>query len=332
MQLINTEIPIYVSKVTYDILTKITPLLSKQNTQKLNLQIIEDDIDFGDIKVKMHNVNHSIVGACAYEIKTSDKTILYTGDLRFHGRTSYLSKKLSKIKNVDYLIMEGTTLGRTEQNVVTEQDLEEEFVKIFTNDKLPLVQLSTQNLDRIVTVYRACKKAGKIFVIDPYCAYILDIYSQVSDNIPQFSWDNIMVNFAQSDINNKLADSKILFKYKNKKIGLDEIIAKPQKYVIKGNGSINKQIFNSMEHDKLEIIFSMWKGYLDRRNQFDKYKDIKLTPLHTSGHAYIKDLQEFVNKLSPKTIIPVHTEFPEKYAQLYSADIKMLSDGEILEL
>ena len=327
MQMINSKIPIYVSKVTYDILTQIAPLLSKQNTTNLNFHIIDGDIDFGNIKVKAHKVNHSIAGATAYEIETDGKTVVYSGDIRFHGRASWQSSVFKrKINNP-----EGTTLGRTEQDIVKEEDLENEFVKIFNSGKLPLVQFSPQNIDRFVTVYRACKGTGKTLVIDPYTAYVLEIYSQMSNNIPQYNWDNIMVNFAHSSINKKLAEEKILFKYKKKKITLEEIVANPEKFVIKGNWSINKQTFDAIDHDKLEIVFSMWKGYLDKPNQFDDYKDVKLTPLHTSGHAYIEDLQKLVEKMQPKHLIPIHTEYKDKYQQLFKANIITLNDGEELD-
>jgi len=333
MQLINPDIPIYVSKVTYDVLTQIAPLLPKQNTTSLNLHVIDGDIDFGNIKVKAHRVDHSIAGATAYEIEMNGKTIVYSGDIRFHGRASWQSSVFKrKIKNPDYLIMEGTTLGRAEQDIVKETDLEEEFVKIFKSGKLPLVQFSPQNIDRFVTVYRACKRTGKTLVIDPYTAFVLEVYASMSDSIPQFHWENIMVNFAHSSINHKLAEEKILFRYKDKKITLEEIVANPEKFVVKGNWSINKQIFDAIDHDKLEIVFSMWKGYLDRPNQFDNYTDVKLTPLHTSGHAYIEDLHKLVEKMQPKHLIPIHTECKDKYQELFNANIVTLNDGEELDL
>lgn len=332
LELIHPDIPVYMSKVTYDILTKITPLLPKAKPSSLNFQIIEDSMDFGNITVKVHSVDHSISGALAYEIETDNKRIVYTGDIRFHGRASYKSSVFKRaIKNPDYLIMEGTTLGRSEQQIVKEKDLEEEFVKIFKTDKLPIIQFSPQNIDRFVTVYKACLKTHKTFVIDPYTCYVLGVYASVSKNIPQYDWNNIMVNFARNSINDKLAETKDLFKYKAKKISVDEIVAQPDKYVVKGNGSINQQILTRLERDKINIIFSMWKGYIDRSGQFDEYKDIVI-PLHTSGHAYIEDLQKMVDEMKPKFLIPVHTEYKEKYKELFSADVIELSDGQIFAL
>lgn len=334
IKLINPDIPIYMSKTTYDILTKITPLIKDNDHETLyNLKIIEEEsVEIGDINIKPHKVDHSIAGACAYEIFADGKTVIYTGDLRFHGHASWQSSEFKrKIKNPDYMIMEGTTLGRLEQDIVTEKDLVPKFIEIFKGDRLPLVQFSPQNLDRLVTVYKACKEAKRTLVIDPYTCYFLEICESLSKNIPQYSWDNIGVYFAKSGVTNELAETKKLYKYKSKKITEEEILKNPEKYVIKGNWSINDKLLKKMDKSKIRIIFSMWKGYLDRPNQFENYKDI-ITLLHVSGHAYVEDLQRFVETVKPKHLIPIHTEYSEKYKDLFNANVIVLEDGQKLNL
>ena len=334
IKLINSKIPVYMSKITYEILTKITPLTNKEGYENLdNLKIIEDKpVEIGDITIKAHRVDHSIAGACAYEIFADGKTVIYTGDLRFHGNASWQSSVFKrKIKNPDYMIMEGTTIGRLEQEIVTENDLLPMFIEIFEGNKLPLVQFSPQNIDRFITVYKACLRTEKTFVIDPYTCYVLETYKTLSKSIPQFNWNNIGVYFAKSGATDKLAETKTLYKYKSKKVTEEEILKHPEKYVIKGNWSINDKILNKMDKSKIRIIFSMWKGYLDRPNQFENYKEI-ITPLHVSGHAYIEDLQRFVETVRPKHLIPIHTEYSEKYRDLFNANIIVLEDGRKLNL
>lgn len=75
----------------------------------------------------------------------------------------------------------------------------------------------------------------------------------------------------------------------------------------------------------------MWKGYLEKPNYLDEYKDI-ITHIHTSGHAYIKDLQKFVDRIKPKYIIPIHTESKNKYKDLFNAEIKLVEDCETINL
>ena len=170
-------------------------------------------------------------------------------------------------------------------------------------------------------------KSGFVRVIDAYTAYVLEIYSSISKNIPQYNWKNIMVNFAKSSINDKLAESEILFKYKTKKISVDEIVAEPQKYVVKGNGVINRQIISRISKEQINIIFSMWKGYLDKPSWFDNYKDI-IIPLHTSGHAYIEHLQKLIEQMQPKNLIPIHTEFKSKFKEFFDSNVIELDDGQ----
>ena len=79
------------------------------------------------------------------------------------------------------------------------------------------------------------------------------------------------------------------------------------------------------------IIQSMWKGYLDKSKQFKNYKD-SIIHLHTSGHAYIKDLQNFVNYIKPKNIIPIHTEYKENFSKLFNSNVIELDDGEDLNI
>ena len=334
IKLINSKIPVYMSKITFEILTKITPLTNKEGYENIdNLKIIDvEPVEIGDIKVTAHRVDHSIAGACAYEIFADGRTVIYTGDLRFHGNASWQSSIFKrKIKNPDYMIMEGTTLGRLEQDIVTENDLLPMFIEIFEGDKLPLVQFSPQNLDRLVTVYRACLKVRKTLVVDPYTCYFLEICESLSKNIPQYSWNNIAVYFAKSGVTDKLAETKKLYEYKSKKVTEEEILNHPERYVIKGNWAINDKILKKMDKSKIRIIFSMWQGYLDRPNQFENYKDIT-TSLHVSGHAYIKDLQKFVETVKPRHLIPIHTEYRDKYKDLFKSNIIELEDGQKLIL
>jgi len=65
-------------------------------------------------------------------------------------------------------------LGRRDEEVITEQEFEELLVKKIEGFKGPvLFQSSTQNIDRLVSFYRAAVRLDRIFVIDTYIANIL---------------------------------------------------------------------------------------------------------------------------------------------------------------
>jgi ribonuclease J len=76
----------------------------------------------------------------------------------------------------------------------------------------------------------------------------------------------------------------------------------------------------------------MWEGYLpDVKPFWDKY-GVPIIEVHSSGHAYIEELQQFVGAITPKYIIPNHTFYPEKYCEYFGDNIKFIKDKEAVEL
>ena len=88
------------------------------------------------------------------------------------------------------------------------------------------------------------------------------------------------------------------------------------------------------------LIYSMWRGYLDATSAaYDGYKrkfvenaianGSKLQYLHTSGHADIDQIRQVCGVTGAKTIIPVHSEFPEAFCDLgLKGEVLVLRDGE----
>ncbi len=64
---------------------------------------------------------------------------------------------------------------------------------------------------------------------------------------------------------------------------------------------------------------------------FIKTKKMKFHQIHTSGHAGIETLKKVVQKLKPKTIIPIHTFYPDKY-KIFDHNIQQISEGEKYEV
>ena len=85
----------------------------------------------------------------------------------------------------------------------------------------------------------------------------------------------------------------------------------------------------------------MWSGYLDKTHPaFDEYKSnfincavrggCRLVNLHTSGHAGSDEIKKVCEVTEAKTVIPIHTENPEKLKELgISGNIRILNDEEV---
>lgn len=75
------------------------------------------EVEIGKIKITPYVVDHSVLGATGYIISTSSTTIVYTGDLRLHGKIADDSEKfIEAAANVepDIMLCEGTRIEETE--------------------------------------------------------------------------------------------------------------------------------------------------------------------------------------------------------------------------
>jgi len=281
-------------------------------------------------------VDHSGFDALAFLIEGEGKKVFYSGDFRGHGRKQVLFKNILKNppRNIDYLILEGSMLGRDKGKYETEQDIERELTTQFKeSDNLFFVSCSTQNIDRLVSIYRACIKSGRTFVLDPYAAFILDRLKAVSSNIPQYNWGkNIKVFFVPNSYTERMAENKSLFKFKSAKITYDEIQEKRHKLVVKDSYTTRKIFANKNNLGNSALIYSMWEGYLPQVKPFWDKHSVPIVMIHSSGHAYIEELQAFVNAMKPKWVIPNHTFYPEKYPGIFGRNILTIKDGQTVEL
>lgn len=334
---INPQIPVYLSKGCHEII-KIAHYFGQSRCLLENVKLVRawEQFTIGDLEITPYLADHSGFDALSYLIKTGDKKLFYSGDFRGHGRKSVVFDKLieNPPKDVDCLILEGTMIGRDEEKYQKEEDIEESLVTYFKDRKtLYFIATSSQNIDRLVSVYRACVRTGRIFVIDPYTAYILDKLKSVSSNIPQFNWGkNIRIFFVPNSYTEKMAKDKNLFKYASAKISFDEMTDIKDKIVVKDT-YLTRRIFakkNLMENSGL--IFSMWSGYLPAVEVFWKKQNVPILNIHTSGHASIVELQRLVATLKPKTIIPNHTLYPDRFEKLFGACVRCLNDGESLNI
>ena len=241
------------------------------------------------------------------------------------------------LANIDVLLMEGSMLGRHKLIYENERSVENKIVEILkANNNITFLFTSSQNIDRLVSAYRACLKTNKIFVIDLYTAFILERLKTISEHIPQFDWKNIRVKFYKSHADSiaEAGYKDLLYKFNKSKIEMNEINKnKDNILMLARDNSLFPAILKKI--DKVQgakIIYSMWEGYLkDEFIGFIKHHGIDLEQVHTSGHAVLEDLKKFSEALNPNMLIPIHTFEPKEYSKHFK-NVKMLKDGEVLKM
>lgn len=288
----------------------------------------------GDLTITPYLADHSAIDAFSFLIEAEGKRIFYSGDLRSHGRKGVLFQNLivKPPKDIDYLILEGSMLGRENTNNESEQNVEDKLAEELSKDGLYLASFSSQNIDRFVSFFKACRRTKRILVVDPYTAYVLDSLRDISSGIPQHDWkDSFRVFNIPNTATKKLGLDKSLFKFKHAKITIDEIQIQYSNLVIKENYMIRIFLKNKGMLKNATNIYSMWDGYLKSDN-FWIDNGVPVIKIHCSGHAYREDLVKLVEALKPKRLIPNHTFHPESFLGLFDEKVLLLQDGQALEL
>ena len=340
LQYVNPEIPVYLSRGA-GILIEVSNIFVPAKVGKLNTRIIghKKQLKIGDFSITPFLVDHSAFDAFAFMIEAEGKRVFYSGDFRAHGRKTVLFKQMIKRppQNIDCLLMESSALGRDDAQFKTEEDVEKRFTEILKERKnITFLFASSQNIDRMVSAYRACLKTDSIFVIDLYTAFILDKLKQVSEKIPQYNWKNVRVKFINTHAKAlvQAGHKNLLYTYNKRKIEMPEISKEKNRvFMLARNNTVFPLLLKGIKNIAGgTIAYSMWDGYLaEEFRAFCKGKGLNLEYIHTSGHGKPEDLKSFASAMMPRLLIPIHTFEPDSYPNLFK-NVKILNDGESLNL
>ena len=219
-----------------------------------------------------------------------------------------------------------------------QKSVEEDFVHTIKNTPgIVLALLSGQNIDRIVSLYRATIRTGRTFVVDVNTANVLaDFHDLAKIPYPSKEFDRIRVFFPYR-LSKKIQqwEEKISSTdSRPPKSPQNEIMEKPDTMVMLVRSSMIPDLTSMKGIDGATVIYSMWQGYLNEPSMkpfldFMQKKNMQLIPVHTSGHAYIKTLQKVVKTLQPKTIVPIHTFSPDLYKTIFPNVIHAVDREEI---
>ena len=298
-------------------------------------------LSIGPFTITPYLNDHSAYDAYSLLISADGQRLFYSGDFRGHGRKSALFERFLKRppSDVDVLLMEGTTIGRAGSAIPfqTEQELEQDFLDQIRKAKgMVLVWTSGQNIDRLVTVFKACKKSGRTLSLDMYTAEILQATG--NPKLPQATWDGIKVFLPESQ--KRQIKRRRLFsitkQYARSRIYPEQLSEAASKAVMLFRPSMMSDMDKAGCLQGARLIYSLWPGYLKREElrSFHEWldrHDIPLVHCHTSGHASTKDLQRFSKAIAPKMLVPIHS-FETKRFKEYFDNVVMKKDGQWWEV
>ena len=309
----HKDIPVYIGEGAFNITKASDNYKGIETITPKGFLRHKEDIIVGDITVTPFLCDHSAFDSYMLLCKSGEESVLYTGDFRSNGRKPFSMLLNSLPKKINKLICEGTTFSREGFFAETEKSLEEKAVKLFSENKGPVFILqSSMNIDRIVTMYRASKKTGRIFLED---AYMAGITTAAGEHIPNPKFSDVYA-FITSP-----SKYEFVSKYK-RKVGKDRISKMHFAMCVRTTMlSYLKSLSEKMSFENGLLVYSFWSGYKNGENMKEflsecKTLGLKTETLHTSGHADENAVRKLIETVNPDVIIPVHTENAERFKEI----------------
>ncbi len=289
----------------------------------------------GPFSVTPFLTDHSAFDAYMLLIEVERRRILYSGDFRAHGRKATLVRRMmaDPPRDLDVLLLEGTNLG-SDKLCVSEKSLENRFADLFASSPgRTFVAWSAQNVDRTVTLYRACLKSGRTLVVDLYTAEVMELLAGYRQ-LPRPGWRNLKVVVTAGLARRYRARGRAEFVERMAKHGISA------RALANGAGRWVAMIRSSLIRDYAAggvnpdaddaWSWSLWSGYLKDeggRQLARWFEPARACHIHTSGHASVADLRMFAESIAPKAVVPIHGVAWDGHFELFPR-LKRLSDGE----
>jgi ribonuclease J len=341
---IKEDIPIVIGSLTWNIIKTAAPFLHQPISHPGPAVDLQDGESFSlaGFTITPFLMDHSAFDAYSFLISDGERTILYSGDFRGHGRKKVLLERfLDRIpKQIDALIIEGTTLSREEAESNSEEDVEKRIGELSRKTKnLVMAYCSSQNIDRIVSLYKAAKATGRVLVIDIYTAHILLAASAKGNRIPLPGvFKDVLVYYPHRIIINESEEKQkeLLYRFKECKITTEEIAKKRDSILMLVRPSVLRKLERISDLSEAVLIYSLWEGY-QKQDYVSRFLSrlevlgVQIESVHSSGHADRATLKHVVRSISPKHLIPIHTQEPEKYKEMFS-DTILCEDGQVLTI
>lgn len=341
---VNPAIPLIMGKATESIIRAAADFVPDAVALKAGHYLEHrKPIQIGPFTIVPRLVDHSGFDAYAMEIVSGDKHAFYSGDLRAHGRKRKLFDALisDPPRNIDLMLMEGSSLGRLsdDETFPSEEDLEETFITRFEQTEgIALVACSAQNIDRVVTIYRAAKRTGRTLVVDAYAAEILKATGRDSIPQPAPGWSNLAVYIPQRQRVQLKAKgiAALVDGYRGFRIWPEQLNENARLLVMLFRGWMMRDLELANALSGARVIWSQWDGYLadgaGARLQADcRARGIPFESIHTSGHASVPDLKRLAAAISPHRLIPIHTFGRDRFPSLFD-NVTLAEDRQWIDI
>ncbi len=324
------EVPLYASPFTAHLIREKLRGFGLENSVEIHVFRPGDTLKFESISIQTIPINHSIIEACSFVMRTPAGVVVHTSDFRIDDHpeigSRLDSKAFEKVGNegVRLLLADSTNIENPDRNP-SESELLPQLEALFLNQKsMTLFTLFSSNIGRVSQLFRLAEKHGKKVAlcgrgVETYIKYARESGYLASIDSCLVSIDQlesyrrkdrvVLVTGSQGEYRSVLA--RVAMR-EHPLIHLeagDRVVysSKP----IPGNEVEIGRVINRLFQQGIEVLY-------------------RRTPLlHVSGHATRPELKEMHDWVRPQHFTPVHGEHRHLFLHRQLAVERGMRDDQV---
>lgn len=306
-----------------------------------------------NIPYAAHEVDHSLFGTCAYELFTSEGSVVFLTDVRSHGRLGHKTEALVEHMERDHpevLMLEGTRIGRQDDVRTTERQAKGRIADQVRRAGRPLVVaiVSPNNLERLAAFNAAAQDVRRKLVVSPRVAVMLENVQAANPGF-DFGLDDLLV-LDLPRASRPYWHQDLRERWASRLVTQGQIRLDARKYVLATTTQRRNELIE-LKPDGALLIYSSSAAYSDEARgehaalklwaSMFKMDVVGLLPngkvdpyLCPSGHLHESDIREICERVRPRRLVPIHCNQPERFKDFVLPGTKVVlpEDGRSIRL
>ena len=319
-----------------------TKAKGEETRSQRDFRVLEDypgPVEIGGMAIEGVPVNHSLPGARAYIVHTSDGAIVYTGDLRFHGYggafTESFVERACSVRPLA-LVCEGTRVDQRES--ASEEYVRDRVAEIARDRSLVVANFPIRDTERMSSFLDVARATGRKLAISTKQAFLLKQLEGTDAGAPSPNDESIAIyvrrkNWGLITKRGRYPEEIMLQDYDKwelefldypNAVTCEDISANQTDFIVRIDFFELPDLISLRPAEGSCYIRSVTEPHdeedeIDLKRAQEWLKLFGLFPyeqVHASGHLSGVELQKLIHQVRPKMLIPVHTEKPEAFLDL----------------
>lgn len=296
-----------------------------------------DVVRVDGLEVEPIHVDHSIPAAYGYIIRHSEGALAYTGDMRVHGPRREMTQEFleaARYAEPGGMICEGTRMARRGRRRHLSEAQVERGVKAVCREadrggKSVIYTQPMRDMDRLRTFHRAAESCGRVLVVHPKTAYLLErlIEDEHLDMPDPYGDDLVRVYYRRKRSGTYSEKDYYVWErgYMDRMVTVEELRGRPTDYIVNLGFQNFTELIDLRPEPGSHYIYSMSEPFSEEDIEHDvllnwlRHFGLEYHQLHASGHMSRKELGEAMEYVGPGTVYPVHCEEPELFRSCYGS-------------